>query len=1514
MKIRFVVVAWLAVLLLMPMVQGIADPSVIQNEIALELGDVELAQSTEYSGTIPMNLGIIVGDSGNELTNALNYLAAVPFAVRSNSTHTASGLLLPDDIEDYASPLGEWIDLLGGEMNELVFLGDIQNPDHTALTSITESHTTISGTDHIEMAANLAQEYFVGSSSVVLVETSNMDQFSQNIVITDTSSSLNPMSSSTISGRTSSGSDWEYFRTVTPSGGGAIITLTSSTTNLWFDLLAQEDSQYYPLDYPYYDGQTVMFPYDARPGSAWVLHVIDLVDYDRTVTLNFDVEVPDAHFYPFTVESGEDCRIDFDLSVTGGTPRNIGLNVLDPSGNIILNANRFALFDGINEVSDISVSLSHPEPGQYQAYIYSAEDTAVTYSLDIVKRVISDSRIAGAAAAANGAGLASLLGAPLLYTTGDSLDTSTLQAIQTISPQIVYFMNPTGLVDSNIKIELENLGLNLHTIENFKQVQSILSTLDSRDSSKGSAILYDSLGTTFAAAGLSVAQRKGPAIPFSYNNSRLMTLSQIPEQISWNREYQMPLASSFSLLNLWTSSAEFSNMNPPFSTMTAIADNFFTWLLRNTGMNDVDKVITFAPYYGAGETLPPTFERAIADLAETGRYASIDTAATLVQVMRSLLRVPLAAASGRSHEALGSYLVYSYGDAVMDNSRSTYVIDNSNDFAPLVTQTGLAPVMQVGPSTISELASAPYAWVATIHGGVGEEIYKDDGRVALFGYDAWRAYDSGRSPSSPDADTDESPSHVVNPSHANMDTYNMSDLVNGVNLRGMFAFLDSCQLGSSYGPSTLMESGADAILAGRTDCLVGPADMFEYNVIQSMVSGQTTLGEALVYAFEINSHRYALHRSGLDSYVTPSVAEIIGASCLQFTVFGDPDITLYDWTETSFPVVDRGIGVGPNGPCYAYPGSTYLLPLGTHDPIGNVYASAGTFSISVFDPEDLLLTSGIGICSALELGVFEINFAENAPLGVYDIEITNTETDEIVIVQIIIEWPDLLVESIHSPSYTDLGIWNLEIVVINPQDVVAETTVQIRLNNEIILISDVSWVPGYSSNIFEIEVIFGPTGQQTLNVIITIGSQSFQCSNTDTLIVVNSHWVSSVLWLVIPSLGVAVILGGVFSRVKGSKVISLQRAMEGEISGDYETAFELYQKYRLSKAATRVAVKNGLPEEMMRDLLTRFGSPVANNLLTIANASVLKGEYNLASMIYLHLGQTEKGIQYKVIAELEEGHIEEAIPIFHDLVSASIPRYAVDAISHIKTLNESVRLKFVSQIKEDILILASKLQRDTPSQSILLSIVEGHIDDEYHLELLAILDRTDAAAELILLQKTMPKMINLTNTLDENHRNRVAVAVVRSLTQTRKPKQVAKYFTSVDIAESVKLDAAAPILEQLINEPTNKELLTALQIISKSSNTGSLTKIDEVIDDVKSFTATAEEMGISGEHLNITEMVPVIARMKNQELAKKFLDQSEKQAFMGSTAASTDLVALARYVNKLRFSVFSYDDVLPGIK
>jgi hypothetical protein len=743
----------------------------------------------------------------------------------------------------------------------------------------------------------------------------------------------------------------------------------------------------------------------------------------------------------------------------------------------------------------------------------------------------------------------------------------------------------------------------------------------------------------------------------------------------------------------------------------------------------------------------------------------------------------------------------------------------------------------------------------------------------------------------------------------------MSDIVGGANLRGMFALLDSCQLGSSYAPSTMMESGADAVVACRTDTIVGPADLFEYNVLDAMLD-QDTLKSAIAYAFDVNSHRYSFSDLGLDSFVSTSEAVIIGASCIQFSIFGDPDISLYDWSATPHAVVDRCVSVGPSATQWAHPGSTYRLTLGIRDPVGNMFAAEGTYNIVVYDPDDVILTSGLAICTSHELGGYDIHFDSSAALGVYDVEITDTDTNSTFYTKIVLDWPELVVEHVYASTYSELGTWNIVVAVTNPHDAPAETTVQVSLGGDVLLISDATWQPGYSENTFEVVMIFGHSGREILNVVITMGPQAYECSNYEILVGIRSHWVTPMLWILIPALSVCVVVGGLYTRRIASSVVSLQEGLEAEIEGNHETAFDLYCKSGMVRAATRITVKEDFPEEMMTKLLQSFiyENIVLENIHKVASSSVLNGDYKTASKVYFVLGNGAQGHLYRALAEIENGNVAEVVDAFSEVLTLNNSGYAMEIISNLQTRDESFRAEFVSQATEDIYTLGTKIRGNTSNQEQLLALIDDHFNDENLIKLKMSLGRVSEVAEKILSQNTIPKMIKLTKMLDTTEQISLCPFIVDSLIQSHKPSQVAKYITSIDIDDRAKEMVVAPMIRQLIDQPTDKTRIKALQSISQSSTTGSLRTIDNALDSIKNLISAAEDMGVAAEQMRSTALIPVIAGMKDRSLAEKLLFQTEEQILQGSVPGSADLGALADYVYSLRSATYVYDDVLPPIR
>ncbi|NHJ14894.1 MAG: hypothetical protein EAX95_14530, partial [Candidatus Thorarchaeota archaeon] len=464
----------------------------------------------EYEGTIPMNLVTVVGETGNEYSTALSQIAAIPLNIRSDGYLTAAGLLLPDSItHPQESPLEEWLALADNSIDELVFIGNVSN--HTYLSSLADEFTEISGANHYEVASEIALEYFQGTQAVVVAYAGSLDDiFNVQTLVDASGEHLGPPQVDTISASTTPSRDWEWMGSVAPSGGGIICEFSSDGGNyMSIDLLAQRGTEYYSLDYGYTSEMRVRYPYENSPHEDWKLHVIDWYDESRTVDFDFEVKSIAADTYTVNVNPGEDCRIDIDVDFGASQVRG-GLHILGPTGELILNANRYSMLTevpGFGEVYNIRASLSHPMPGDYEIFVTNSEDYSISYDLSIVKNTVKDEWQASAASSANAASLASILGAPILYTDSDSLTTTTLNAIAALKPEEVWIVDPLSGISSAVTAQLASLAEEVNELKSFREVHNELTGRAMLPRTGGRVTLYDSQGTHFVPAALSATKR-----------------------------------------------------------------------------------------------------------------------------------------------------------------------------------------------------------------------------------------------------------------------------------------------------------------------------------------------------------------------------------------------------------------------------------------------------------------------------------------------------------------------------------------------------------------------------------------------------------------------------------------------------------------------------------------------------------------------------------------------------------------------------------------------------------------------------------------------------------------------------------------------------------------------------------------------------------------------------------------------------------------------------------------------
>ncbi len=1468
-------------------------PASLSRNAGIDLGETAvLSQSGPYDGVIPMNSCVFVGDVYNDFQNALSYLAAVPLAVRSNSTHMTSGLLLPDT-DSYETPLEEWLALAGSATQEAIYIGDVTNPDFIAAGGMADNTFYIDGENYFDVAAEIATQFFGGTSDVVLVEANPTIQFN-NDTLYDTTGNLGGLQFTYIHGTTSQSNDWEWFGTYNPTEGGAIISLEydgSPSGYIWFDLLAREDGEYYPLDYPYLDGETVRFPYTNRPGETWIIHAIDLYDYVRTVTLDIKVEVPQADYYAFTVNPGEDCVIDFEVDVPSNAA--VGLNVLGPTGDIVLSANRFALFSEYGETTGFTASLAHPAPGSYQAYVYNAETYSVGYSIDITKKVLMEDWEEAGAAAANGASIASALGAPLLYYTSDGLPSYTVDALTALQPERAIVVRPIGAHVYDIQTYLGGMGILSTRLNSFSDIQSYLDVLNGRTAGTGSVVLYDSSGTFFSSAGLAATQRRSVAMPFSYGDSGLMTLSQIPEQLNWMREYTMPLASTFSILDVWTSSGRLSGMNPPYASMSDIADAFYSWVGLHTGINNPQTTITIAPYQGFGDTLAPTFERAIAGRTKPGRYPSGENDATLIQIMRSILRVPLQTAASRSKVGLGTHLVYSYDTVVETNTRTPVYVSNSDDFPNFMTDAGLTPDQEVGPQVISELALSPYFWLASTHGGVGGEGYDIEGIAALMLWDAYRGYDESAIPFDPDYNGD----GVVNPPEAYIDGYNVSQFVSGVDLNGMFAYFDSCQLASSYAPATMMEAGCDAVVACRVDALIGASDLFEMNVMESMSGGEVSLGAAMNGAYQVNSHVYSTGYEGVDTYSTVSTVGVIGASCIQFVIYGDPDVTLHDHSKTPAPFAPRIGDIGPGRTVRAHPGTSYELPIGPHDPVGNLYAKEGDYDIEIYSPTAALVESGSVHCTDLTFGGYVFNISESAALGLYTVEVTDTSTLEEYSFSILLEWPVLEVVRLQTTLLSQFGYWTFDLSVFNPQDVYADTIMTVYVGGQVLWSADVEWAPGYSQMSIYREVGFMPYGAAQVSVVLILKVTSAQCCSFSDTVHVSLHWISIVLYGVVPGLGVAAVIFGLLAQRSGKKNSLLQTALEKEVQHDYEEAFSNYMDLGLVEGGIRTAVKAGYTEKVLERVMQARNPQVNGLLADSARGLYERGEFSLAGRVFESIGDSLGQTKSMIMHCLATGDASGAADLIRGLITSGRQDLASEMLLESQT--KGLAGKVLEGIGTPVLgLIQFMVRQGRPYQPLLDGAVPEVQDDALRLSLWVGFGAIDRVVTEVLDASSVGEMVEMTNHLAGDTRTSVASEVVSQLAAGKNSKKIKDYLSGIGLDNASFSLITRGVVDQLMDNPSDKTMRNLLSSLAKDApgSDAYVAEVFEVLELVQAGDSSAAAAMDEGRTLSL------MATVSNPAVVEKLVGRLHRSRLGTSPLDSLQVSDLAQYTVRLRYA------------
>lgn len=505
--------------------------------------------------------------------------------------------------------------------------------------------------------------------------------------------------------------------------------------------------------------------------------------------------------------------------------------------------------------------------------------------------------------AANAAIYASLKNAPLLYVERTTIPESTSIALKTLGVKTVYLVDPYNIVSTSVKNGLKSAGYSVVAINSIADLVDAISQISSINH------LVVSFGDNglFAPATLLAAYHNGFVILFENNDGKK---SINLDKATWGRMWYSEYYEGYSGL------CE-DYRYPHFYWMQWLSDAFYDWLdVYGLDEKDLDYSTIIAPT----SDVPTLLERAILGGVYPGRLPARDQVEASAMVSRAITYNAVVFENPGKNKITESLIAYHNGWWIVDNDGVTHTVDDY-----LITETTDYDMeFHIGEDEIyNALNDGTLVWYYADHGGLGYNSWNyvpgGPGILAVPYNDfAWRAYESGGTPTNPDVDGD----GIVNPTDVLLrDIWGTEFDSNLKNLHSSLAIFMACYVGSTQIPEIVLRHGGIASLANLRTLYFGygyVTAMF----LKDLYSGKS-LGEA--YFNNVNATSYNYYRGtvsynmgyydsilGYGSYIR---YPLIGGLSVQFVLFGDPSIKLYSTGDTEpEPVLVSDINVNGHKP------------------------------------------------------------------------------------------------------------------------------------------------------------------------------------------------------------------------------------------------------------------------------------------------------------------------------------------------------------------------------------------------------------------------------------------------------------------------------------------------------------------------------------------------------------------------------------------------------------------------
>ncbi|MFW9958385.1 MAG: hypothetical protein ACFFCT_09955 [Candidatus Odinarchaeota archaeon] len=857
--------------------------------------------STSADGNqTPLRRIVFVAPDSNSYIDEFAYISAISASVfNENGTQYISPLIYSTGSSSESWFLEDWIDYLStdGGLTQAISVGDFSESYLANLQySIGQKiYPRITGTTSAEIAAKIAvSEWHTSDIAVISLAR---DDFQTSGVITGNSSHtfLNDASQLDTFGGSVTG-------VTTPSS----ITFTPPTWAGWLEgsfnwtgteILTHEliDPNGEIVDYSVYN--QVYFSrhpgYVASPvplhfwlpktaDGVWTMNVTRATP--GTTSMNCEVLYHPGYSQSVSIPSNAkwlNVTLNWDNVAT-----DLNLALVDPNGRLVMWAPAGSI---LSNPGRETIQLPYPMEGNWNIIASwmgaTNEQNNINLSWRISRLPIDLQNYLESAS--NGAVLASLLNAPLLYAEPTQVPQITQWALDRLNVSTVWFVDVGDLQQTSLITELSAsatvLNLNSYSaisgnITELSKSSDIVVTVPTGDNSE-----------FIGPAAYSAAVHGAPIFSLSSNDNQMITRAQE----TWAPYLIGPEINNIYVINKYENRAEngwYDERIPNKYSMMKSVDDFESFLSVRGARNatEAQSCVIVAPM----SLLPSSFDRSLQCAFNPGRIPAEEPSTASVLINRGLLHRYLFLTAESSDTALISMYAYTDGAQFVDNALHYSVLFQIENSTDALEAAGFGIESHVGATeTFAQLNSQVALWSLSTHGTLTLLPRDPPNRPYGPGYFSMRNGDKpfGFEVSELERESSSDADKLVNPvvftaeasNHVTRSTKELDSAIG--NIGSPIVILTACLLGGTDMPLMLMKHGAVAVTASPRTVYFQPAGMLSVLMAQSLSQGDT-IGEALSYGLSLTSSDFADPLVGRDprDYANQQI------------LFGDPSIQLYE--------------------------------------------------------------------------------------------------------------------------------------------------------------------------------------------------------------------------------------------------------------------------------------------------------------------------------------------------------------------------------------------------------------------------------------------------------------------------------------------------------------------------------------------------------------------------------------------------------------------------------------------